>query len=184
MGHEADVEKFYRALWPHRAAVLRTARFLCRDVNEAEDLAQEVFIKAFGAVERVSEDRPALPWLMAILRHLRIDRLRAAGAHPGVSLEAVEVEPAAREGPVGELSGYSEEEMLEALSDQAIIDALRALPEEIRWTLLLVDVHGMDHGEAAEIEGVPEGTIKSRAHRGRRMMRELLSGVAKERVAM
>ena len=62
-----------------------------------------------------------------------------------------------------------------------VIDALRGLPEEIRWTLLLVDVEGMDHAEAAEILRVPVGTIKSRTHRGRAMLREALLPVARER---
>jgi RNA polymerase sigma-70 factor (ECF subfamily) len=55
-----------------------------------------------------------------------------------------------------------------------MIKALKALPEEIRWTLLLVDVEGMEQAAAGEILGVPEGTVKSRAFRGRRMLREIL----------
>ena len=53
--------------------------------------------------------------------------------------------------------------------------------EKIRWTLLLVDVQGMDDREAAEVLGVPAGTIKSRLHRGRRMLREYLLPVAIDR---
>jgi RNA polymerase sigma-70 factor (ECF subfamily) len=61
-----------------------------------------------------------------------------------------------------------------------LIDALRQLPDEIRWTLLLVDVEGMDHADAARVLDVPVGTIKSRAHRGRTMLREALTPLAKE----
>jgi RNA polymerase sigma-70 factor (ECF subfamily) len=175
MVKDAHVERFYRVLWPQRAAVLRTAKYLCRDQNESEDLAQEVFIKAFGSIEQLVDEAGAVRWLMAILRNLRIDRLRARRRHPPLSVEALEFEPAAEEEAVEAPANLSAEELLESISDQEIIDALHALPEEIRWTLLLVDVHGMDQAEAAAIEGVPVGTIKSRAHRGRLMMKGLLA---------
>jgi len=61
-----------------------------------------------------------------------------------------------------------------------MIDALQMLPEEIRWTILLVDVEEMGHAEAAGLLDVPEGTIKSRTHRGRAMLRQLLMSMAKE----
>jgi RNA polymerase sigma-70 factor (ECF subfamily) len=61
-----------------------------------------------------------------------------------------------------------------------MIRALQRLPEEIRWTLLLVDVEGMDHADAAAVLGVPVGTVKSRAHRGRAMLREALLPMARD----
>jgi RNA polymerase sigma-70 factor (ECF subfamily) len=64
--------------------------------------------------------------------------------------------------------------MLENLSDQTMIEALLELPEEIRWSLLLVDVEGLELTHAAEIMAIPTGTVKSRLHRGRRMMRDKL----------
>jgi RNA polymerase sigma-70 factor (ECF subfamily) len=70
------------------------------------------------------------------------------------------------------------ESLLELFSDPQMIDALRELPEEIRWTLLLVDVQELDHAQAAEILDVPVGTIKSRAHRGRAMLKSKLIDAA------
>ena len=70
--------------------------------------------------------------------------------------------------------------LLEQFSDAEMIDALSRLPEEIRWTLLLVDVEGMDHKEAAGVLDVPVGTIKSRAHRGRMMLRDKLLPLARQ----
>jgi RNA polymerase sigma-70 factor (ECF subfamily) len=181
---DADTERFYRALWPERGAVLRTALFLCRNQNEAEDLVQEVFLKAFAAIDKLEEDRGAVPWLMAILRNTRIDRLRSRAAHPTVSLESLDAEPQVSETPESFPFDPSPETLLEALSDQTIIDALHELPEEIRWTLLLVDVHGMELTEAARIEQIPVGTVKSRVHRGRDMLRQLLAGRSKSRLAV
>lgn len=70
--------------------------------------------------------------------------------------------------------------LLEQFADVEVIKALQALPEEMRWTLLLVDVEGLDFATAAEILNVPVGTVKSRAHRGRAMLKEKLLGKAKE----
>ena len=67
---------------------------------------------------------------------------------------------------------------LEGFSDQEVIDALQALPAEIRWTLLLLDVEGLSIQEAAGVLEIPTGTIKSRAHRGRAMLREKLLPMA------
>src|SRR5258706_12514362 len=84
--------------------------------------------------------------------------------------------------PIIDAADFSERpsEVLNAFSDQQVIEALKALPEEIRLTLLLVDVEGVEHKDAAEILSVPVGTIKSRAHRGRSMLSTALLPLAKE----
>ncbi|HEY8665304.1 MAG TPA: sigma-70 family RNA polymerase sigma factor [Tepidisphaeraceae bacterium] len=174
-------ERFYRMVWPHRASVLRLARILSRE--DGEDLAQETLLKAFAAIERLEEGANALPWLAAILRNARIDRLRKGRPEArDVALSELGMELAENEA-AAEVAGEWErpEELLEAFSDQQVIDALAELPEEIRWTLLLVEVQGMDQAEAAKILEVPVGTIKSRAHRGRAMLRESLRELAKDR---
>jgi RNA polymerase sigma-70 factor (ECF subfamily) len=171
--------RFYVEVWPHAATVLRTAQYLVRDATEADDLAQEVMFKAFRHLDQLAEGTDAKAWLMTILRHARIDRIRAVAVHArNVSLEDLGAEPAAT-APVDEV--WSEPEaVLQEFSDRQVIDALKKLPEEIRWTLLLVDVEGMEQAEAAAILDVPVGTIKSRVHRGRGMLRELLTPLARE----
>ena len=95
-----------------------------------------------------------------------------------VSLEGSSIDPAS---PEPELEGWTNpQELLERFSDQQIIDAMKQLPEEIRWTLLLIDVEGMQHHDAAEVLSVPVGTIKSRVHRGRAMLRRSLLPIAEQ----
>ena len=179
MLQEDATQKFHRLAWPHMGVVLRTAKFLCRDTAEAEDLAQETMIKAFRFMDRFQEGSDVKGWLMAILRNTRIDRLRSRGKRlEDVSLEQLEVdfaskpeENAGQDGPLLE-----PEQILNNFSDEVMIEGLQALPEEIRWTLLLVDVEGLDHAQAAEVMDVPVGTVKSRAHRGRGMLRTYLQG--------
>ena len=174
-------ERFYKEVWPHAATVLRTAQFLSQDETEADDLAQETMVKAFRNLDRFAEGTDVKAWLMTILRHTRIDRLRSAAAsHVERSLEQLVVEPAApADSQVA--ASHDPEALLEEFADRQIIAALRALPEEIRWALLLVDVEGMDHSDAAGVLDVPVGTVKSRAHRGRAMLRGALMAVAEER---
>jgi RNA polymerase sigma-70 factor (ECF subfamily) len=175
---DAATRRFYALVWPQRAAVLRLAQVLTGNAAEAEDLAQETLLKAFTGIGRF-DGANVRAWLTRILRNARIDRLRSAGqAAKMVSLDAIELDV---EDGRQELEQWSNpQEILNAFSDQEMIRALQGLPEEIRWTLLLVDVEGHDQAEAAELLEVPVGTIKSRAHRGRAMLRQALLPAAKQ----
>jgi RNA polymerase sigma-70 factor (ECF subfamily) len=165
--------------------VLRTARFLLRNAADADDLAQETMLKAFRSLDRLKPGTNAKAWLLTILRNARIDHLRSrASADRAVSLEQMACEPEAPEQPPGRFDADEAwddpERVLQAFGDQQIIDAMKQLPEEIRLTLLLVDVHGMEITQAAAVLDVPAGTIKSRTHRGRAMLRDVLLPLALE----
>ena len=166
-------------VWPWLATLLRTAQYLTRHEQEAEDLVQETVLKAMRAIDQYAEGTDARAWLLTILRRTRIDRIRHDGRRPHLlSLDGEQAtEPAAEdEQPVGQFDPQWDEPeaMMEAFSDEQVILALKDLPEEIRWTLLLVEVEQMDHADASGVLEVPVGTIKSRAHRGRRMLRDRL----------
>lgn len=183
MNDDDATRQFYDLIWPHRAAVVRTAQILTGTVHEAEDLAQETFIKAYRALHQFDPATSAKAWLMTILRNARIDRLRSSKRFPQtLSLDASGISTAAKPDEEFDEEIWTDPAaMLEQFSDQEIIHALQRLDEDVRWTLLLVDVEGLGHADAAAILDVPVGTIKSRAHRGRKLLREALSPVAKER---
>jgi RNA polymerase sigma-70 factor (ECF subfamily) len=167
------------------ATVLRTAQFLSGDTAEAEDLAQETMMKAFRHLDSFQDGTDMKAWLMAILRNTRIDRLRSAGPSANtLSLEELVAEPTdtlnGPGAPGDDAAWQNPEQVLQSFGDQQVIDALKQLPEDIRWTLMLVDVEGMDHKDAAKILDIPVGTVKSRTHRGRAMLRQVLLPVAKE----
>ena len=184
MNHSQATKRFYDLVWPQRAVVFRAARIHCGNDTEADDLAQETLIKAFKAIDSFADGSNLLAWLMTILRHTRIDRLRSsASLHQAMSLEEMVDEPAGpQSGSNFEPDFNDPQQMLSEFSDEAVIAALANLPEEIRWTLLLVDVEELDHKEASVILGVPVGTVKSRMHRGRAMVRESLAAGAKQLV--
>lgn len=183
MDQEEATTRFYAEVWPHAAVLLRTAQFLTHNSAEAEDLVQETLIKAFRRMNQLRPGTGAKAWLMTILRNTRIDRLRAAGpTAQDVSLDQVSVDPPAPPSePTSDETVWQEpERMMQGFSDRQVIAAMQELPEDIRWTLLLVDVEGLDHADAAAILDVPVGTVKSRAHRGRAMLRTALLPAARE----
>lgn len=172
-------ERFYELVWPHRADIVRLARILSGNEAEADDLAQETLLKAFAALDRFRAGSDMMAWLATILRNTRIDRLRSSAASArNVSLEQLPIDPVDTAAPVPQWD--DPHEVLNALGDQTIIDALQRLPEEIRWTLLLVDVGGMELKDAAGVLEIPVGTVKSRLHRGRAMLKDALAPLARQ----
>jgi len=176
--------RFYSLVWPHAPTVLRAAHYLVRDAAEADDIAQETMIKAFKSLHTFEDGTDARAWLMTILRNTRIDHFRAgAPSAADVSLERLGADPPdwSSDGKHNddEPGWENPDELLDGFADRHVIEALQSLPDEIRWTLLLVDVEEMDHEDAANVLNVPVGTVKSRAFRGRAMLRKALLSVAK-----
>lgn len=167
-------ELFYKIVWPLRAVVLRAARIQTGNEAEADDLAQETLLKAFKAIGSFTTGTNTKAWLMTILRNTRIDRLRTkSGSTSMLSLDEVLDEPMAGESTT-ESDWTNPQQMLAEFSDATVIEALSSISEELRWTLLLVDVEQLDHADAAVILNVPVGTVKSRVHRGHAAVRQTL----------
>ena len=131
------------------------------DRDEARDLAQEAFARAFHAMPRFRLGRPFLPWFLTILDNLCRSYLRRR--RPEIGLEGVR-EPSVD----GGMRSLDQRLMLER--------ALRELPEEQRRVVLMRDMEGYVHSEVAERLGIPEGTVASRLHIARRRLRRLLAG--------
>lgn len=178
---DEPTSRFMELFWPLRDVVVRTARMLMHDQSEADDLAQETMLKAFRSIDRFEAGTDARAWLLTILRNARVDRLRSKSARATSNLEALAADPAAEEIEAQQHSRpVDPDSLLEQFSDAEVISALQALSEDMRWTLLLIDVEGLDHTDAARILQVPVGTIKSRAHRGRLMLRTRLESRARD----
>jgi RNA polymerase sigma-70 factor, ECF subfamily len=150
-------------------------RFVGR-VDEAEDITQEIFVKVYRSLDRFREsDGSFAGWLMTVARNHAIDRyrrgrddhLRLAG-DPAVLAQV----PSEDEGP---LQGLERAERA-----QLVHRGLRSLPPALRETLVLCDLEGLSHEEAASSLGIPVGTVKSRLNRGRlELARRLLASSAR-----
>lgn len=169
-------EQFKKVAWPFLENLLRTARFLTRDAADAEDLVQDSVLKAWRSFESFRVGTDIRAWLLTILRRTHIDHVRHNGRHAECSLEGDAPSPTTSPTPA-ELDERwtNSRSMMEQFDDEEITEALRALPDDIRWTILLVHVEQLHHEQAAAIMGVPVGTVKSRAYRGRQMLKKWLT---------
>ncbi len=180
---ETDQQRFSRLVRPHLTLLLRTAGYLTGDAHAAEDLAQETAMRAMRGLAGFRDGTDIRAWLLTILRRTHVDLHRREKRHRGaVPLDEAlaPAAPPAEEDPAGmhDEQWPSPRTLLERFGDAEVIAALKALPEAIRWTLLLVDVEQLEHAQAAAVLGVAVGTIKSRAHRGRAMLRDRLYDLA------
>jgi RNA polymerase sigma-70 factor (ECF subfamily) len=159
--------------------VYRVARRLVSTREEAEDLMQETYARAFRSWRSYTPGTNLRAWLLRILTNLNIDRARRRQRAPleqpleeGDYFLYNKLEQATRDGNV------DEERVLERLSQDDVVTALSAVPHDFRDVIVLVDIGDFTYADAAQILDIPIGTVMSRLHRGRR----ILKGELAERV--
>ncbi len=176
MNNGAD--SFEEIAMPCLDTVYRAAIAMCGDRDDAEDLTQATFLKAFERFESFEKGTNCKAWLLSILRNKWIDLMRHRNT-AGQILQIDENMVAGQE-KSNEIKYSNCEDLLANFSDEQIIKALRSLPAEQRFPLFLVDVEQLSHKDVAEIMGVPVGTVKSRTSRARAILRTKLFTHAKE----
>ena len=162
-------EAFRRYVVPELPVLLRVARRVTGDPVDAEDLVQETLIRALRAVDRFDGRHPRA-WLLTILRNAWRNMNRRARPRLFDARDDVGAIPAA--GADGR-SG-AEEQVLGGVLDTELAAALRGLSRNHRAVVMLVDVDGLTYQEAAEVLGIPRGTVMSRLHRARNRLRKRL----------
>jgi RNA polymerase sigma-70 factor (ECF subfamily) len=159
--------------------VYRFALSLTRDEADADDIVQDTYLRAYRSWHTYLPGSDCRRWLFTICRNVFLrsrERIR-----PTVELEAADIDAAA----YGAESAGARDSGLEAFLSRldlapAIQTALDRIPEPFRSTLLIVDVEDQSYDAAAEILGVPIGTVRSRLFRGRRLMQEQLLDYARD----
>jgi len=163
---------------PYREQLFKSALRMTRSVDDAEDLLQETYLKAYKYYNRFSEGTNFKAWLFKIMKNTFINAYRRKKVQPyQVHIDDV------REGVESTLADHApggsndpEQELLSSEMDDKVRQALTSLPRDYKMVVLLADLGGFSYKETADILAVPVGAVMARLYRGRRMLeRALLS---------
>lgn len=171
VSHQQLVPSFVRLTRPHHEALFRIALTLCHDHDQAADLTQEALIRAFRAFDRFDPDRPVLPWLARILRNVHLDSFKTARSRHEVASHQL---ASTRSDPFATAPSKHPDPASLAETAQLtrwVQEELRELDEEGQIVILMCDIEGFTYQEAAEVAGVPVGTVRSRLSRARQRLR-------------
>jgi RNA polymerase sigma-70 factor, ECF subfamily len=169
---------------PFMDQLYAAAMRLTRNPADAADLVQETFVKAYQAFGQFQQGTNLKAWLYRIQTNTFINNYRKNQRNPyqGTIDDLEDWQLGGAESVTQSTSTRSAEaEAIDHLPDSAVKDALQAIPEDFRMAVYFADVEGFSYQEIADIMKTPVGTVMSRLHRGRRMLRELLADYARER---
>jgi RNA polymerase sigma-70 factor (ECF subfamily) len=156
--------------------VYRVARRLVGSREEAEDLVQETYARAFRSWQSFTPGTNLRAWLFRILTNLNVDRGRRSQRAPDMQpLEESDYYLANKLASAGGEEVLEQEQVVERLSQDSVVRGLSEIPPQFRDVVVLVDIGDFTYADAAQILDVPIGTVMSRLHRGRRALKSHLA---------
>jgi len=168
----------------HIDALYRTALRMTRNPADAEDLVQETYLRAFRFRDRFAAGSNLRAWLFKILTNTAISRFRHTSRESGdASLDEMDESDLYARIADGGRGESAEDELLGAVLDVDVRQAIEDLPEPFRLAVVLSDVEGFTYKEIADMLDVPLGTVMSRLFRGRRILRKRLTDAARSAAA-
>lgn len=169
---------FEAEMMPHTERLYNFALRLSRDPDDARDLVQETFMKAYRYFEKYEQGTNAVAWLCRIMKNQYINGYRKVSKEP----ERVHYDDVAEfysniKGSASE-SNDVQEEILNGLFEDEVAEALENLSEDFRTVMILSDIEDYTYEEIADFIQIPVGTVRSRLHRGRKMLKSALRDYA------
>jgi RNA polymerase sigma-70 factor (ECF subfamily) len=152
----------------HQEAVFRLAYLILGDADDAQDVAQETFIRAYDNLDRFDPDRPIRPWLLQIAKNLARNRRRALGRYWNALNRAI------RAAPHDAALRSAETDHEQRRETQALWEAIRQLPHADQEVIYLRYMLELSTQEAADVLQVQPGTVKSRLSRALRRLRGIV----------
>jgi RNA polymerase sigma-70 factor (ECF subfamily) len=178
---EVDLsDLFEEQALPFMDQLYAAAMRMTRNPADASDLVQETFVKAFAAFAKFEQGTNLKAWLYRILTNTFINLYRKNQRNPyqGTIDELEDWQLGNAISATATSTRSAEAEAIDHLPDSAVKEALQSIPEDFRLAVYLADVEGFAYQEIADIMKTPVGTVMSRLHRGRKMLRELLASYA------
>lgn len=174
-------QDFHEEIMPHLDSLHNFAIRLTSDVTDAEDLVQDTIVKAYRFFSTYEKGTNAKAWLFRILKNSYINNYRKKSKQPH-QVDYSEISTY-YESVRSEQSDTTDMEtrMYRDMLDDKVSNALKTIPEDFRTVVLLCDVEGFTYEEIANMLDVPIGTVRSRLHRGRNLLKDQLSTYATQR---
>lgn len=171
---------FENELLPQIDALYNFAFHLCYNEDDANDLVQETYLKAYRFVDKYIQGTNAKAWLFKILKNAFINQYRKKSKRP----TQVDYEEIASYHDTEDASYVDffdlREEIFQGMMGDEVTNAINALPLDFRTVILLCDIEGFTYEEIAKIVNIPIGTVRSRLHRARNMLKEQLIDYAQK----
>ncbi len=170
--------RFEKEFMPHLEALNTFAYHLCYNLEDASDLVQETYLKAFKFMDKYEEGTNAKAWLFKIMKNAYINEYRKKSKRPN-QIDYEEI-VGYHDGDDEQLSSFYDlrEDIFENAMGDEVTAAINALPDEFRQVIFLCDIEDFSYEEIAKIIDVPIGTVRSRLFRARNMLKELLNKYA------
>ena len=172
-----ELRRFQSMVDETRRRAYTMALQLTRNSTDAEDLMQETYLKAWKGFDSYIPGRPFLNWLLRIMQRAYLDtRRRDNPIRKAESLNSM-ISPSdgeVQELPIADTGPMPDEEVIRDEFRAQLMKALVQLPEVYRTAITLCDLESLSYSEIAEIQGTTIGTVRSRIHRGRRLLRDLI----------
>ena len=174
---DKDLQRFHEMMADTRRRAYTMALQLTRNPSDAEDLMQDTFVKAWRGFDSYMPGRPFLNWLLRIMQRAYLDSRRrdnpirkAESLHSMISPSDGEVQ----ELPIPDSGPSPDEEILHQEFKANLYAALDELPEVYRDAIVMCDLEEMSYSEIADKQNTTIGTVRSRIHRGRRLLRDII----------
>ena len=174
-----QISVFNDELLPQIDALYNFAFHLCYNEDDANDLVQETYLKAFRFIDKYIQGTNAKAWLFKILKNAFINQYRKKSKRPTqVDYEEIASYHDSEDASYVDFFDLREEIFQNMMGDE-VTNAINALPMDFRTVILLCDIEGFTYEEISKIIAIPIGTVRSRLHRARNMLKERLSAYAK-----